>query len=256
MRGTRAQSEVLGYILIFSIVIMSVTAVFASGIGTMESQRDAATMDNAERATLVFADSVDDITERSAPSRAVELRLADSSIRVGGDTEIYINHTDAAGTTTLYEGTSRVMTYSTERGSISYELGAVIREDESGALMVDEPAFQFDDRHVALSPINKSGDEGFTSSSSTVLLVADHQGTTLQGVEELGSGEDVTIRIETTPKRAEAWNRYFDEYGGGDELEDTGDTDVDSGIVEYRVKNPSGKRVVVRSVAIDLRIEL
>jgi hypothetical protein len=253
MMGTRAQSEVLGYILIFSIVVMSVTAVFASGIGTMEDHRDAATMDNAQRATLVFADSVDDITKRSAPSRAVELRLADRGIRVGGATEISIQHNGNP----IYEETSRSMTYTTNDGSISYELGAVIREDEGGALMVREPSFKFSEDHIVLTPVNKSGSEGFSSSSSTVLVVADHQKTELEGVRDVSTGDDVTIRIDTTAKRAEAWDRYFDQYGDGNVLEPTSNNDVGTGTVEYRVRDVSSEpRMVVRSVTIDLRIEL
>lgn len=253
MMGTRGQSEVLGYILIFSIVVLSIGAIFVSGLGTMDGHRDAATMDNAERATIVFADSVEDVTERSAPSRAVELRLADSGIRVGGATKITVEHNGNP----VYDDTIRVMTYRTERGAIAYELGAVIREDEGGAIMVHEPGIHVSDRHVSLSPVNTTGSEGFSSSSSTVLLVADHRQTTLEEYRALNSSDDVTIRIETTPKRAEAWDRYFDEYGDGNVLTPTTNNDVGSGVVEYEVEDvSSGQRLDVRSISIDLRIEL
>ena len=76
----RSQSDVLGFVFVFAIVVSTIGLVFATGFTGLQDARDFERVNNAERAFEVLRDNVGDMIYRGAPSRVTEIKLASASL--------------------------------------------------------------------------------------------------------------------------------------------------------------------------------
>jgi hypothetical protein len=79
----RAVSDVIGYVLVFSLIIATVGIVTAVGFSTIEDRQRDERINNVERAFDVFAANVEDVYRGGAPSRATEIRLSGGTLQYG-----------------------------------------------------------------------------------------------------------------------------------------------------------------------------
>lgn len=250
----RGQTETLGFILIFSIIIISIGAIYTSGITDLTDQRESVAFDNTERSMFIHAANVEDIYKHGAPSRATEFKLYDNALSVRGATRFDVTVTNTSSGTTQSYGTyvSKRLAYESDEGSLVYELGAVVRNRAgSRAAVQSEPPFAFTDEGIVLVHINLKGSETVGSNSDTVLAVSEERATRLKANEPpTATGKyNVTINIKTSPERARAWQEYFESEG----LDDTGATDLSNGVVEYKYANTD--QVILRQTIIEISIQ-
>lgn len=248
----RGQTETLGYVLIFSIIIISIGAIYTSGITNLGDQRESVAFDNTERAMNIYASNVEDIYEHGAPSRATEFKLYENALAVNGSTRFSVTITNSSGATDTYGSfESQPLHFESEKGSITYEIGGVVRNrDGSRAVVLREPPFSFSENTTVLTHVQSTGEGSVAATSETVLVVSDRRQSRLkENVADDSEVYDVTLRIETTPARARAWENYLSAKG----LTDTGNTDVSTGVVEYVYQD--SEEVLVRQTIIDVTIE-
>jgi hypothetical protein len=224
---------VLGFVLVFSLITMTVGAVYATGFSGLEDARDAERVNNAERAFDVLAHNVEDSDRGGAPGRSTEVKLSDASIDFGDRTNVSVTlerDTNDDGTydddRTAYEQFSPIV-YEASGTRIVYENGAVIREESDGAVMRREPSMAFrergGERSVVLSivDLNRRGG-GQVAGSTTVLVRTRLQSgpgarTTLLSTPRTldgGTADRVTLNVTTGPDRAVAWERYVEDSVG------------------------------------------
>ena len=79
---TRGVSEIVGFILVFSLVLGTITLVYASGLSGLDDTRDAERITNAERAFDVLANNFQQMGRGEAPNRATEIKLAEAQLSV------------------------------------------------------------------------------------------------------------------------------------------------------------------------------
>ena len=96
-RDRRGVSETVGFVLVFSLVLLTVGTVLTVGYAGLQDARDAERVNNAERAFDVLANNIEDITARGAPSRGTEIRLAEASIGPGAPVTMNISGFAADG---------------------------------------------------------------------------------------------------------------------------------------------------------------
>jgi len=65
----RGVSDVVGYVLIFSLIVATVGVVTTVGFSTLEDRQDAERVNNVERAFDVFANNMENVYRDGAPSR-------------------------------------------------------------------------------------------------------------------------------------------------------------------------------------------
>lgn len=235
----RGQSEVIGFVLVFSLIVTAVAVVSVAAYPGLEDARTHAKVTNAERGFEVLADNVDDLVRDEASSRATELEVADGTLTTRGTTRINVS---ANGTSKEY--TLRPIVYAAPQTDtqIVYVNGAVIRADAEGVTMVREPRATFGENHIVVPIVrtNVVGDRS-VGGTTTVLAETKRTGATLGPVD--ADGGDLTIRV--TSPRADAWGRYFQENGCT--LDDQG--------VNYVDVTCSADRVHVPVVDVDVRFE-
>ena len=226
----RAVSEVLGFILVFSLIVTMTSLVYVSGISELENRRDVERVDNAERAFDVLADNIDDIYRRDAPSRATEIRLADSQLRFGDTTTMTVDITNLP---TPSDNTAiEPIIYSTGTGTeLVYEGGAIIRtEPNGGVVMKEEPGMLFTENggvrtavipHIQTRSESEEGIGGSTTAlvrtdlaSSEVLTARtdpDADGTTDANGDSDSDEYELRFTVETTSDRGPVWQAHLND---------------------------------------------
>ena len=227
----RGVSDLIGFILIFSLIAISVGTVYVVGFSGLQDARNAEQLTNTERAFDVLADNIDDIVRSDAPNRATEFRLYEADLAVGERTTLTVEIANVNAPNT-YSVTTYPLVYKPQRSSttIRYLNGAVIRQDRGGALFLDDPTFVFRkntaDERTTIIPIieTRSGGRQAVGGTGTVLVRAQQavaeplttRTTPSNANSDVDSDDtdneyEVQLRIETSEARAPIWRDYLNE---------------------------------------------
>lgn len=200
----RGLSDVLGYIVVFSLIITSVLLVTAGGLSTIEDARDTEQVENAERAFDVVAESFAAIYERNAPSRATEIDLGDGDIIYGSNVSITVEGDDR-------ELVSRqlrpIEMRVTDDRSLIYEGGAVFRQTGGGVSVVEDPPILVESDRAHVPVVQTTADALESAGSTTILLRGVSTRRSVEAADE--SFSDLTIEVASP--RYEAWESHLSE---------------------------------------------
>lgn len=206
MSETRAVSEVMGFILVFSLVLAAIGIVYTSGLPALGDTRDVERVNNAERAFDVLATNFQQMGRGEAPNRATEIKLSEAQLETTDNQRIRVNSTELS---TAVRANPVAIRYRSGTGSeIFYEKGAVIRVDDGGARMLREPDFLFDDDRVVIRYIATRGSGQSVGGTTTALVRAERRTADVLAAESPAT--DVEIELETDPDRADVWVDYLE----------------------------------------------
>ena len=208
----RGASETIGFVLVFSLIVLTVGVVLTVGYSGLQDARDAERVNNAERAFDVFADNIEDITRRGAPSRGTEIRLSEATIGSGSSTYINVSGEDAGGSLLFTSGnfSTDPIIYSADDTNIRYAGGAVTRVQSDGSLMVQEPNFVIDDAQTIIPIVQLAVEDTTISGSKTVLVRSERR--LRRTVVDNTTGTD-TLRVNVSTPAPDAWERYLEDEG-------------------------------------------
>lgn len=219
MTEQRGVSDVIGFVLVFSLVATTVAIVSLSGFTALEDVRDAEKINNAQRAFDVLADNVEDVYDGGVPSRGTEISLVDAQLGTGST--ITVNVTARNTTTSDNFTVSRtvrpiVWSDATNDGTeLVYALGAVLRAQPDGGVVITEPPFRLGSDRSVVRIVETAADQPQLFGGSTVLVRATQSNDRVIAAEDPPPGFDELWLNITTP-RADIWNQYLDERPGAD----------------------------------------
>lgn len=212
----RAVSDLIGFVLVFSLVVAVVGIVSVAGLGSLEAARDAEQVDNAERALEVLADNVADVSRRGAPSRATEISLEGASLSLGEETLVVVRDPDTgAGDPSFL--TSRVfqvrpIVYEAGDTQLVYVMGAVFRDDREGGTVVESwsPVLDADRTFIPVVTTVSATDGSQHVQSSTVLVraVANQRRVPVADVDPSQPNYD-QVEINVRSARQDLWARML-----------------------------------------------
>ncbi|NHN49586.1 hypothetical protein G9464_18615 [Halostella sp. JP-L12] len=252
MRGTdRAVSDMIAFVLVFSLIITSVGITYTYGLSTLTGYQEDEQKRNAERAFVALSDNLGDIEDRQVQGRSGELRLSGGTISVQEDTQFNVSSPN------WNQSFDRVgaLTYEYEGTRIEYESGAVFRRDgDNRRAMLSEPEIQCSDSHAVVSIVSLSTpEETAYSSDGTAQVVAEldkrylryplNRSTTTSS--DTASVDYVNVTIDSS--KTEAWGDYFEDEGWTHE-------ETDGNRVTYQCAPDSGQiDLYVRQTEIHIR---
>lgn len=206
MTDIRAQSETIGFVLVFGLVVASIGIVFTAGFSGLQDVRDEERVSNAERAFEILGNNMGDMTQRGAPSRAAEVKLADARLHVDDAIEVRV-HVPDGGFDTNYS--IRPIVYDANTGAtIVYEQGAVIRSDVGGSVVQHESVLLLNGSRTIIPVVQTRLDgTGGVSGSGTVLVRTVRAQTAI----EYTNGSTNEVWVNVTSPRAESWQQYLDD---------------------------------------------
>lgn len=234
----RAVTEVLAFVLVFSIVIGSVTLLYMTGFTAMTTVQEGEQTRNAERAMSALSNNINDVLRHDGvEERNGELQLRDGKIGVDEDgTELTVEVGGPVGT--VYDDAIGSLTYEHSSTKLAYEGGAVFRDEGSGNVAVTDPKMRCDQNDVAIvSILVIEGSERTVQSSGSAELEAVKQSTTV--VTRTDLGENVTVTVDSDYESG--WGRALERSNWNDGPGNT-----------YTCE--SVDRVTVRIVVVDVSI--
>ena len=250
----RAVSEVLGYALVFSLVITTVAIVTVSGFGQLEETRNTEQLNNAERAFDLFSTNMDDITKRGAPSRSTEIRLADAQLDVANPITVSFRGIDddnpaANNFSESYEVWPIIYQSESTDSMIVYSGGAVFRSDGGNGIAVQDPSILAENGRITVPLVQTRSDSAQSIGGSTTRIRATRSGSPELVVSD-SDGTYEKMYMNVTSPRATLWNQMLDDYEGFDcQLNTTATPDKTSCVTET-----SPDRLHISLVKVDIEV--
>lgn len=234
----RAVSDVLAFVLLFGVVVVSVGLIGVVGFDTVGSMSDAEQLDSAEASITELADQLTGIADHEAPVRSTELRASGATVEVIDGPTLSV---------AIENETDTVWANDIELGGVAYTLGdtrvavvggAVVRVDGDHAVMLrDPPLLALDDRARLNLLTTDALDHASTTAASRVQVRSYHARSQLLAPTDrdaLDAVEAVSIEIEGDDPIAAAWDAHL-EADPDWEWDDDGDSwrldDLDDAIV-------------------------
>jgi len=222
----RGVSNVVGYVLVFSLITVTIGVVFAVGITGVEDRQNAERVANVERAFDVFDDNLRDVQRYNDPSRSTEMRLSGGTLSLSETTRVELRNGSGG---TVLEREYRSLTYTSGETTIAYETGAWFRADGEAVIMRSEPRFVADDGRTTLPLVLLYPDGSPTvTADGTVQVGAGGLRSTTGSDYAEGDEGPFQLRIESA--YADGWQRYFERTDGFDVQEE--ETTTNTVVVE------------------------
>lgn len=209
----RAVSEVLGYALVFSLVLATVGVVTVAGVSQLEAVRDAERMENAERAFDLLAANVNDVALRGAPSRSTEIRAADAGVDVARPITVGVRAVDDDGADFGEVYDIWPIHYRAGDAAVVYSAGAVFRTSGDASVMVRRPEIVADDGRLVV-PLVQTRSRGAQSRAGGTVRIRADRATVDRLASDARNAYD-TVFLNVTSPRAAAWAAGL-EYDGLD----------------------------------------
>ena len=153
-------SEVVGYLLVFSIVVTIVSVIYASGMPVVEQTKESSALKSMETVFLTLQSNIKKVALAQSPVRTMKLNLVKGSMSAHENAGDIAISTDVSPPILISFGN---ITYTLGSRRIIYENGAVIEHSPGGNIILSEPLIFFtnysgsDNAHVIISVINVSG---------------------------------------------------------------------------------------------------
>lgn len=210
-RDRRGVSETVGFVLIFSLVLLTVGVVFTVGYSGLQDARDGERINNAERAFDVLANNIEDITNRGAPSRGTEVRLADASLGSGEPTSLNITGLNDSGGREFSTGNYSLdpVVYGADDTTIRYAGGIVSRIQPQGSVLLREPSYVLSDSLAIIPVVQLSVEDRSIAGSRTVLVRSERR---LRDVV-VDSSDTETLSLDLSTPATDAWESYLEDAG-------------------------------------------
>lgn len=211
-RDERGLSEVVAYILVFTVVLVSLGVVSTFGVTALQEVRDATTANNGEVAMEVLDGDLESVYYGETTGQSTEFALDGASLETGQQVTVDVR----VGGTSVGSApwTFRPIVYRTDETTILYENSMVIREQRDGAVPVTGGLF----RHSpdtgsspsrTVIPVVQTKAPGVGSVSGGTHRVVARRGSDTASV--VHSGSPLTVEFELTwggptlPERADVW---------------------------------------------------
>lgn len=209
-RRIRAQSELVGFTLIFGVVVLAIALVGVAGFTGLNSAQDFQRTTNAEQAFTALAGDVDDVVRAGASSRSTEVRIADARLALADPETIRIASDDGSLDATVE---TRPIVYDSGTGTtLTYHTGALVRQDDDSAVMFREPRFVLSAEEVVLPVVTTTQVHDGPIGGTRAVDVR----TRRAGTDVLATSSAVdTVTVNVTTNHAKAWKRHFEAADDG-----------------------------------------
>lgn len=244
-QDNRSVTEVLGYVIIFALIISVIGFVTTLGMPALTDVQDSEQTNNAERAFDVIGDNMAAVYERGVPSRSTEIDLGGSELFYGDPVTLNVT---VDGEPNEFD-IRPVMLQVNDGTTLVYEGGAVFKDKTEGGLILRSPPLLLSNDRVHVPIINTTAPAIEAAGGTTVLLRGE---STNRSVLHAGSDGATTVTLTVESPRYDLWKRYF--LGKTDIDESDCTVDDTAQTVQCELSNPD--RVYVTLQEIELSIIL
>ncbi|ELZ44750.1 hypothetical protein C463_07337 [Halorubrum californiense DSM 19288] len=209
----RAQSEVLGTVLLLGLTVAVVGTTVALGGAALDDTQRTADLQRVEGAMTQVDSKASLVAHGGSPSQRVSFGGSRGDLRVDDGAGKMAIEVETEGGTYTNETTLGAIVY--ERGDdvVAYQGGGVWRANADSAWMVSPPEFHYRGDTLTLPLVTVTGEERLTDSAT--IEKGTERSAGLFESENLSNpllGGNVTITVES--EYAEGWERFFESRTG------------------------------------------
>lgn len=233
----RAVSEVVGYILVFSLIFLTVGFVSINGLPALDDAKESEQIQNAERAFDILNTNLVEVYARGAPSRATEISAAEGAVETREPVVMNVSVTEAGPDSNVTFRRAEINPIAfTGVGDTEfvYSGGAVFRQQDEASFMIQDPPITFNDNRGFVTVVRTFTDNPRSVGGATVLVRATSNRRQVVVADTSLSGskyDQLTINITDSP-RQDSWQEFLESElpnpsctTTGNSLECTVDTD-------------------------------
>lgn len=247
----RGVSDIVGFILTFSIIVSAVAVVYLVGFDSLASLRDTEQIESGERSMRGVAAAMEDIHRRDAPSRSVTLGLNGGSINLYNSTITlgFENSTGPNPPDREIDVNAFVFNPTDESVEFVYEAGAVFRTRDEAAIARHRPVVMCSREAGLVSVPALRGTISVDASGSVELTGQNRRSTrefpNAEFSEKPTDADAVTIDVSET-YNPNAWRKYLERNDGWTQQADRNRFTCGS--------DSPLERIYVRRTVVDLRV--
>lgn len=209
-QSDRGVSEIVGFVLSFSIIIVSVGLLMTAGFGSLNDLQGNQQTNNAEQVFLAMSDGLADLEEGHAPARTGLIELqGEAFLKLTNESEINVTVNGPDFNQTI---STNSLEYQFQGSTIAYESGAVFRERNNNSAMVSgsPELYCSNSSNVAvISLVELTAPTQPSISGGTVSIAATKRSTTLLYPETRTGAAIDNVTVDVDSPYASAWNRHF-----------------------------------------------
>ncbi|RZN37497.1 MAG: hypothetical protein EFT35_06095 [Methanophagales archaeon ANME-1-THS] len=217
-RNNKGVSEVIGYLLMFAVVVTIVSVIYVSGMPVIDQTKDSSAITSMETVFLTLQGNMKKVAVGQSPVRTMHVNLVKGTMSGQENAGNITIDKDGAPVTIPFGN----IEYTLGTQKIIYENGAIIEHSPGGNIIISEPLIFFtnyssDNADVFISVINASG----TLSISGVLgqIQMGPYNVTRDTRVDYSADPASSVTITVNTRYAHAWslflnNSYTETFGG------------------------------------------
>ncbi len=231
IESNRAVSEVIGYVIIFGIVMLAIGMIYAVGFPVLRSSTDATQFQSIEQGFLILQTDLFKVALDQAPVRTTKLGTAEGgSLRsdpAACNMTIEITHGGTRDNHSILMGN---IEFNSRVGSVACENGAVVVKYQAGSVMLSKPRmFNSTDQGDILFSLVKINDS-FSSLGGGIAQVTISNPRFNESVFNTPAVyQNGELRLRFDSEYADAWERFI-----SDEFDTAFDADGRSGEIPFK----------------------
>lgn len=240
----RGLSEVIGYVMVFALILTGVIFISTMGLSSLEDIRSNEQIDNTERAFDVISQNIADIYQRGAPSRTTEIDLGSGRISLGSPIVMNISNES----TVITEKRISPIVYTVDEDSIVYAGGAIFRTRDDSGVVLQKPPIIVNDDGIHVTLVGTRTRETNTLGGGTARIRAVKSYSRLAAYDTQGTHD--TLWVNVTSPRSSLWEEAMD----GPQMTCYSGSDTPTDVVACRYSYPD--TVAVSVVMIDVSLSM
>jgi hypothetical protein len=202
-RDDRGASNVIGHVLLFAVVTLSVTAVFVGAVSDVQDRRDAATFSTTTSDVTRFADAVEAVHTGSSPGAETSVSLGGAQLSPDDTLTVTVEVDSGSGTTARSIRSTPVVVETSDGRRVLYAAGVVHQSVPGGSGVVERDApVTVVKGQVVIELVNVTMRDTETVAGSEAVLSGDAE----RRVTTFTTGEgSETVTVTVAGPGADAW---------------------------------------------------
>ena len=213
---SRAQSETLGFVLIFALVLAGAGLTVAiGGAGIMDTQ-NSNEYQRAENSMTLFDSRAALVALGDANAQRVSLGHDGGTFSVREETGwmriTHYNYSGANDTEVIFNETLGSVVYGSDRGTIAYQGGGVWKSEKGSDFtqMVSTPEFHYRGSTLTLPAYNITGSKGFSGGGNRIALASVGDPNLEFPDQDLDNPlEEGNVTVTVKSEYYRGWEEYF-----------------------------------------------
>jgi hypothetical protein len=198
-----AVSEVIGFIFIFGIVILSMSTIYVLGFPALQKSMDDTVFESTEQNFIVLQSYMKMVGFDQVPMQSLKIRLQGATLSVTQKSNLTIEYDDKTLTYVTGE-----IEYTKNDNYLTYENGGVWKRYPEGSLMVSTPRIytgKINGINITTIGVVLAQGESFQSGSGISILKMEHNNSIIINPPNL---VNVTLIINST--YASDWRKFLE----------------------------------------------